>query len=417
MSFPRSTAMALVCAIACIVAALAVVLPLSTPATKSVFGIANPSEIEATSFLPAKLVRDGSVDYTAQMQAAINAAAGLTLRLPPFPVRVSRRPGKPYCLIVKQGLTIRGSQGSRLVESQGAVIVLYCEGTSGLSLADFTLQGKGGRGQALGHGILQITGGSDVRVEGVRIEDSDADGLAIANATNVRVTGCSVERISKAGIYLSSCTRAVVSENLVSNVLGHTTAQGAICGSGLQLSGNVDLVCSSNVVADGVGIGILCNSNWGQRAPSGCVIVSNRVRGFANPASPSISSGIRCDNSSPDTDTHLLVAQNSVEDCGAYGIYLEHHDGARVTQNSVSKSELSGILISTVQGALIDGNLVQDSAASGAGGQAGICLINGAANVYVRGNRIGSTQAGMTAIPAVRDSSTGGGHHIAPDGE
>jgi hypothetical protein len=83
----------------------------------------------------------------------------------------------------------------------------------------------------------------------------------------------------------------------------------------------------------------------------------------------------------------------------------------------VSKSEQSGILISTVQGALIDGNLVQDSAAAGAGGQAGIYLINGAANVYVRGNRIGSTQPGLPAVAAVRDSSTGGGHHIAPDGE
>jgi parallel beta-helix repeat protein len=425
MPNPRLTSLLVLGATACVVAAVAVVRPApvappinpAKPAKSSKSPPSSESVVEAIHYLPAKYATDGSVDYTSELQAAIQAASGMTLRLPPFPVRVSRRAGQSYCLVVRNGLSIVGGANSSIVDKTGGASVLYCENAAPLALSDFAVEGKGGVGQSLGHALVQVTGGSDIKIENVRVADSDADGIAVANATGVLVRGCTLERTSRSGIYLTSCTRCVVEGNMVSSNVGHLTDSGATCGSGMQLSGNVDLVCTGNVLAEGVGIGILCNANLGQRAPSGCVITANRIRGYANPMTPSISSGIRCENSNPETKTHTLVADNLIEACGAYGIYVEHHDDARITQNSVFASEMSGILVSSIDGALVDGNLILESDTSGFRSQAGIYLNHEASGVWVRYNRIGPSATGAPNFVSVRNNSSGADNVIATDSE
>jgi hypothetical protein len=54
-----------------------------------------------TDWLPKNPVRDGSIDYTVQVQSAIDAAAATTLILPDFPLRVSKRANALHCLLVR----------------------------------------------------------------------------------------------------------------------------------------------------------------------------------------------------------------------------------------------------------------------------------------------------------------------------
>ena len=77
-----------------IVAALSIVAVVGTPWPAAQSGGALPKSargglVELIDFLPRQCVRDGSVDYTTRVQAAIDASTGRTLRLPPFPVLVA----------------------------------------------------------------------------------------------------------------------------------------------------------------------------------------------------------------------------------------------------------------------------------------------------------------------------------------
>jgi hypothetical protein len=370
--------------------------------------------VALADFLPRPHAQDGSVDYTTQAQSAFDAAAGKTLLLPPYPVRVSRRPGTTHCLIVRKSLSVQGTQGARIVETQGGVQILRFENVDGVTLTNFTLRGKGGQGRALAHGILQVFASAHVRIDGVNIEDSDADGIAIADSRVVQVVNCRVERVSKAGIYLSRCTDAVVSANVVLDGIGHFTAQNQLVGSAIQLSSNVDLVCANNTLARGVGIGILCDANSTNVTPRGNVLTGNRIAHIANPQNVDVSGGIRCTNATTDCATSTLLTNNSIEDCGWNGIYVERHDYAVLVGNMVRASSSSGVVVSSARGVYISGNTILDSDMSGVGGQAAIYLINTASEVLVRGNRMANTSALAQGATFVRDSSSAGGHSLEP---
>ncbi|MEO6710113.1 MAG: right-handed parallel beta-helix repeat-containing protein, partial [Planctomycetota bacterium] len=373
-----------------------------------------PLALELVSFLPVNAVRDASIDYTVCVQAALDASAGRTLHLAPYPVKVSKRPGTKICLTARKPMRIEGSPGSALVETSGASMILFCENIAGLRLSGFTLRGNGAAGVGQAHGILQVTGGSDIVIDGVNAECSDADGIVIANASDVRVVNCRVSRCSKAGIYLSNCTRASVTGNLVSDMIGHTVPDGRICGAAMQLSGNRGLVCSSNVLDTGIGIGILCNANENQPKPEGNVIANNRIRGFHNPTNMNVSCGIRLENSNADMRTSSLVEGNSIDDCGIYGILVENHDGAVVRGNTVRRSERSGLVIGRVQGTWIEGNYFEDCDASDYPNQAAIYLMPNAGLVSARNNQVTDARPGgpPPGFERVHDFSSGANSNV-----
>lgn len=368
--------------------------------------------VALADFLPRACVRDGSVDYTVYAQTAIDSAAGGTLLLPDFPVRVSKRKGFTHCLLATKPIAIVGSAGSALVETDGGAQVLRVENAKGVRLEGFTLRGKGGAGKGLGLGILQVFGGEDVRIENVSVEDSDADGIVVADARNVRVTGCRAVRISKSAIYLSRCVGGVVSACVVEDVVGHRTAQGMLVGTGIQLSSNVDVACTGNVVRRGVGIGILCDANSTNVAPAGTAIVGNTISDFQNDENPGVSSGIRLQNSSPDTTTRTLVASNVVARCGWYGIYVENHGGASILGNSVAQSARSGILVATCRGATVANNVIQDADVAHTGNAAAVHLINGASGIVVRGNSVGADSGLGSLVPLAINSANGADNSI-----
>lgn len=379
-------------------------LPVATARVTSPF-------VSAMDWLPRNPVRDGTVDYTVNLQAALDAAAGSTLILPDFPVRVSKRPGTTHCLIVRTPIELRGTASSQIVETQGACQILRVENARSVRLTGFTLKGRGGQGTGLAHGILQVFGGEDVTIEDVTAIDSDADGIVIADAKRVSIRGCRSIRASKAGLYLSRCVGGIVADNVVEDGTGHRTGQGALVGSGIQLSSNTDVACTGNVVRNGTGIGILLDANSTGVAPTGCSIVGNRVSGWRNAYNPDVSSGIRLQNSAAEKRTRALVAANTVERCGTHGIYVENQDGVSVLGNTVISSDRSSICISTSRGAQVIGNVVQDPDAGLTGSQAGLHLINAAAGVVAHGNRIESRGTPPYVASAI-DQSTGGGNSV-----
>lgn len=366
-------------------------------------------------FLPAGYVMDGSVDYRAQVQQAIDAAAGGTLHLPDFPIRVGATPGQRYALIVRSGMTLLGSPSSELVTTQGAIQVLRAENPSGLVFEGFTVRGIGSGGHSLAHGLVQVTGGQDVRVEGLLVQGADADGIAIANARGASLVGNTVEGASKSSLYLSNCEGGVVRGNIVRDFGGHSLGGNRI-GAGIQLSSNQNVVCSDNVISEGVGVGILCNANSGGAKPGGNILRGNRIENVSNPTNMNVSGGIRCTNSAADKATSTLITGNSLRGCGVYGLYIENHGGSAILGNLIVESVRTGILVSSIQDLQILDNVVLNSDASQNGGQAAIYLLNNAERVRCQGNvtRNTSLLGSARALETVKDTSRGGGHSLEP---
>lgn len=371
--------------------------------------------VSALDFLPPRHATDGSVDYTRQLQSALDRAAGGTLLLPPFPVLVSARPGQRWCLRVGAPTEIVGTAGSLLRERAGAVQVLRAENVSGLTLRGFAVQGLDAEGTGLAHGLVQVTGGRDVRVEGVTVRDSDADGIAIANVQGVVVHGCTVQNASKSGIYLSRCSDASVVQNAVSGCGGQLTAAHDVVGAGIQLSSSSGVVCASNTVRGGVGVGILCNALAGGERPLACVLADNVVSDVHNPANPNVSSGIRCTNGSADKTTLTLVSGNIVRRCGAHGIYLENHGGSQVLGNTIVESDWSGLAVATVDDVVVADNAILSSGTAPVAAY-GLLLLNDARRVTARDNLVRDLpglELGST-LAATHDLSRGGGHSLEP---
>ncbi|MCB9915618.1 MAG: right-handed parallel beta-helix repeat-containing protein [Planctomycetes bacterium] len=343
-------------------------------------------EVYVADYLPSGYVTDGSVDYRAEVQRALDAAGNGTLRLPAVPLRVDAPTGQNWALIVRTGLKLVGSPGSVLVAGTPAVQVLRAENVEGLVLAGFTVRGKGGDGLGLAHGLVQVTGGRAVRVRDVTVLDSDADGIALSGLRDASVEGCVVLGASKSAIYLNACESGRVTGNLVRDFGGQQLFGGKVVGAGIQLSSCTDVVCSDNVVTDGVGIGLLCNALVGGAAPRGNVLASNRIARVDNVTTPDVSGGIRLANGAPDKSTLTLVEGNSIQRCGRFGLYVENHGASAVLDNLVTESTHCGLVVSTIDDLQVVGNVLLGNDTSHTGGQASIYLLNGARRVRCEGN-------------------------------
>ncbi len=315
-------------------------------------------------FLPDGYAIDGSIDYRAELQRAIEASVGATLELPDFPIRIGRAPGEVYGVRLLSGTHLVGQPTSLLFTDEPGLQLLRGEDVENLTVERVALRGPGGDGRGLGHGLLQITGGHDVALRHLDVWSADCDGIALSRIERCRVESCIVIGASKAAIYLTACDGAIVQGNHVREFGGHVTPGGRRVGVGLQLSSCRDVVCTDNLVAYGLGVGILCNANQGGAAPKGHLIANNRVRGVTNADAPDVSGGIRLANGNADTDTGTLVTGNSISNCGRNGMHVEHHDGSLISGNLVTRSEREGLLIGTIDGLRLSGNHVTESGAA-----------------------------------------------------
>jgi len=361
--------------------------------------------LRVVDFLPPGYVTDGSVDYRASLQRAFDAGAGKRLELPSFPLRVGRTPGQKYGLRIPSGLHLVGSPHSLLLTGETGLQLLRGEGIDDVTLEGFVLQGPGGSGQAMAHGLLQITVGANIRILRLVVRDGDADGIAISGVKRCWVGDCLLERCSKAGIYLVGCVDGLVVNNIIENFGGHIMSTGARVGAGIQLSSNTDLICRGNVVRSGTGVGVLCNATTGGEKPLRNVLADNIVFNVHNTGNPNVSGGMRLANGNPDRQTWTTVHGNRISHCGANGIYIENHGGSTVCGNSITHSGQAGILVSSIADLHLSDNLVRQSGQSGLGQQVDVLLINAASGVTCQENWSRSGQGYAAAM----DQSIGGG--------
>ncbi len=350
------------------------------------------ANLRVVDFLPDNHVTDGTVDYRAELQQAISAAAGKRLELPGYPLFVGRAPGQKYGVRLSSGLHMVGSPHSSLVTSETGLQIIRGENVQDVTLEGFSLKGPGGDGQAMGHGLLQITGGANIRVSRLTIRDADADGMAFSQVKACQVQDCLVERASKSAIYLASCADGIVESNRVDGFGGHVLSSGKTVGVGIQLSSNNGVLCRGNSIRNGTGIGILCNAFTGGAKPADSIISNNYVSEVRNPSNLGVSGGIRLANGNPDKQTRTVVSSNRVDRCGANGLYIENHGESSVIGNLVTLSDRAGIMVSTISGLQLTENLVRLSGQSGTGSVAAIHLINSASGVVSRGNWTGESE-------------------------
>lgn len=367
-------------------------------------------------YLPDGYVEDGTVDYTQALTDAGISAAGGTLVLPDFPIRVMAVPGQSYAVLFTEGLTLEGSPGSSIVVFEEGVQALRFEEPDGATLRDFTVAGPDVDGAGLAHGLVQITGGRRIRIEGLTVTGADADGIAVAGAEDVTIVDCVVSGASKSSLYVSSSRRVRVSGNTVNDFGGHATPRGDVVGAGIQLSSNAEVLCSDNVIDTGVGSGILCNALMDGEAPTGNVITNNRIMGAVNQVNVDASSGIRLANGAALTLTRTVVAGNSIHGCGAHGVFVENHDGCTIQGNWISEIARCGVVVGSIRGALIAGNVMSDIGTDAVPGLDVIQLVNGADGVVVRDNMVQPRTLGRagSAHLRVRDHSEGMSNSIFP---
>lgn len=369
-----------------------------------------------TSYLPVGYDKGGRVDYAQAFTDAALSAAGGTLVLPDFPIRVAPQPGDNHAVRILKGLTIEGAHDSRVIVYERGIQALRFEDVENLDLRRFTVAGPGGDGRGLGHGLVQVTGGRDIRIEALTVLDGDANGIAVAGAEDVTIENCRLEANSKSSIYVSGSRRVRVTDNTISDFGGHLASSGGPIGAGIQLSSNAEAVCSGNLIDGGTGSGILCNALVGGAAPTGTLIDGNRIRGATNAGNMQASSGVRLANSAQEKRARTVVTGNSIEACGVYGLIVENHDGCVIRGNTISDSARSGIVVGTVNGAFVLDNVLIDAGTEELSGQDAIQLINRATDVTVAGNdflRSGGWQSRL-AHARVRDRSRGEGHTIVP---
>lgn len=388
----------------------------SAAVTTAAAALARPQTGRSRSvleFLPAGYAIDGSVDYRAELQRAIEASVGATLELPDFPIRIGRAPGQVYGVRLLSGTHLVGQPTSLLFTDEPGLQLLRGEGVENLTVESVALRGPGGDGHGLAHGLLQITGGHDVALRHLDVWSADCDGIALSQVERCRIESCIVIGASKSAIYLTACDGAIVQGNHVREFGGHVAPSGKRVGVGLQLSSCRDVVCSDNLVAYGLGVGILCNANQSGAAPKGHLIANNRVHGVTNGDNPGVSGGIRLANGSADKRTETLVTGNSVSNCGWNGLYLENHDGSLVSGNLVTRSERAGVLVSTIDGLQLTDNLVTQSGTANSEATPAIHLVNGARNVVSRGNGGGAPDSGPV-LPHTRSQSQRSPNSLEP---
>jgi len=374
------------------------------------------SRVLTVKYLPPGYVEDGSVDYSVELREAAAAAAGGVLVLPDFPLRVNPAPGERWCLRLTDPIAVEGTPGSELFTTATGTQVLRSEGVDGVEFRDFTVRGPGGHGAGLAHGLVQVTGGARVRIEGLTVTDADADGIAVADCADVSIERCVVRRASKAAIYANASRRVRIAQNAVSEFGGHAAPSGETIGAGIQLSSCEVLTCEGNVVDGGTGVGILCNALQGGEPPRDNLIAENIVVGATNVDNQTISSGIRLSNGAPDHVARTVVRGNVIRACGAHGVHVENHDGATVEGNQIAETARAGIVVGAIQGALVARNLISDVGTDGVEGLDAISLVNGASGVVVRENQFTRARTELTATGFARvgDRSGGVGNEVHP---
>lgn len=310
-------------------------------------------------------------------------------------------------------ITIMG-WGATMTCTDGELQILRSANADNFTVMGLTLVGPGTDGADLGAGLLQVTGGTTIRILHVTTNDSDQDGIVVANATDVQVRDCNADNCSKSAIYVNGCDHAVISGCIVTAWGGHTVS-GSVVGAAIEISSNNECTVEGNVCDTGTGYGILCSALSGGARPLNNKIIDNTIIAATNATNISVSGGINCVNGNATKECGTLIDSNLIRACGVYSIYLSGHGGSTIRNNKSIESVRSAIVIDSNNiGTEVSGNTCFNTNTSNTSTQAAIALINAADYVTVKDNNFGQLSIYTTGYGAdkVLDSSSGTHNNI-----
>ena len=190
------------------------------------------------SYLPSGCVTNGTVDYTSEVQKAINANEICVF--PDFPIMVNDRG-----LIIPSDREITfNSQIIQKATSNGSYNAIRIQGANNVILHNPVITGERqkhlGTSGEWGHGIA-IYGGSNITINGLNASYCWGDGLYIAGKdglppTNLTINDAVCTHNRRNGIAIASCNGLILNSPKCTNTYGVLPS----CGIDIEPAGKTD---------------------------------------------------------------------------------------------------------------------------------------------------------------------------------
>lgn len=227
-------------------------LPGKLPATILVeLDLAKKQAFDVTNMLPSDFVKDGSVDYTTSIQAALNAHS--IVMMPDFPVMVN-----DSGLTINNGQVLIFNSHSSLYLKPSALPayeILRIHKVHNVTVYNPVIYGDkeqhlGNSGQ-WGMGIA-IRASENVRIIGPKISKCWGDGLYVGQmakqpSRNIYIINATIDNNRRNGISITSAKNVLINDGVVAN------AKGQMPMSGIDVEPNfqddvIDSISISNVI-------------------------------------------------------------------------------------------------------------------------------------------------------------------------
>jgi len=257
-------------------------------------------------------VGDGVTDDTAAFIAAINALADHgVLFIPAGNYVLSPVSGAdelPYSQI-KHHLLVQGREDVHILGEPGETVLLFQspmhQGLRLLNVKDSSVSGLTLKlvdppAYRMNRALLDVSGCSQIRIEGVKIQGASGPGLLLDSSDQLLVQQCSIVDTRCAGISLQSCRQVTITENVIEDSGSH----------GIYLSWHGSI----------------------SRFPQYTKITQNQISGAKNGFGIAVASG-----------DQIVIDNNHIEDIYQAGICLyQHHSlfwpkGITVTNNTLER--------------------------------------------------------------------------------
>jgi hypothetical protein len=371
--------------------------------TKASFSMINGAPVNALDY---GVVGDGTTDDTTAMQAALTAATGKTLLIPPSTYKITAQLNVPAnTFISAYNATLNGSSG----------VFKLLKFANGGGIFGGTLVGVGGSTLQTGSIGISCEGTNNAPsaptyVQGPIIRDvviySFAEyGIFLAYTQDAKIEDNRITGIGYAGIGGVSCNRAHVNNNYISDITPGTTdaygifidrqngtsetaeprsywcsitnnkifnvvsvsgdnAQGidTHAGVGFSIIGNEVVNCEAGIFVTASAI-----SGTNQLGPQSCRVIGNTVRSTYRVGYGIVVTGAINGSTVVEYASNNVVEGNTVS---GYGIAADGTSGAiRVTAakgtiisgNTIYNSACNGVVLNLeTRGAIVEGNFIVD---------------------------------------------------------
>jgi hypothetical protein len=371
--------------------------------TKASFSMINGASINALDY---GVVGDGTTNDTAAMQAALTAAAGKTLLIPPNTYKITAQLNVPTnTFISAYNATLNGSSG----------VFKLLKFANGGGIFGGTLIGPGNATLQPGSVGISCEGTNNAPaaptyVQGIIVRDMNIYsfgeyGVFLAYTQDAKIEDNRIFDIGYAGIGGVSCNRADVNNNYISDITpGTTDAYGIFIdrnngtseiaeprsfwcsitnnkifrvtsvpgnnGQGIDTHAGVGFsIIGNEVVNCEVGIFVTASviSGTSQLAPQNCRVIGNSVRSNLNLGYGINVTGAINGSTVVEYALNNIVEGNTVNGFGIAGdgtsgaIRITAAKGTIVSNNTIYNPACNGIILNVeCRGAVVEGNYIVD---------------------------------------------------------